>query len=59
MGKTRVVPGGSGGGIAGSGGWTGLNFSRFFGVLCGGVLGCEAGDFFGGLATYLDKSKEC
>jgi hypothetical protein len=30
MGNTRVVPGGSSGGMPGSGGWTGLDFWRFF-----------------------------
>jgi hypothetical protein len=30
VGKTRVVLGGSGGGIPGSGGWTDLDFWRFF-----------------------------
>src|SRR5437660_804858 len=29
MGRTRAVPGGSGGGIPGNGGWTGLAFSLF------------------------------
>jgi len=29
-GRTRVVPRGSGGGIPGNGGWTGLAFGRFF-----------------------------
>ena len=30
MGNTRVVPGGSGGGIPGSGGWTGLDAGLAF-----------------------------
>lgn len=30
IGRTRVVPGGSGGGIPGNGGWSGLAFGRFF-----------------------------